>query len=200
MSARSRHAAPLLIVLVTLVVCGSPAERRTLAQDPHGAGKFLGSDACKKCHIKEHRSWQQTKMANAFQTLAPGQAAAAKQAAGLDPNADYRQDPACLRCHVVGLGQEGGFRVGYDAVKDPRKLLGVGCESCHGAGGNYVGPGKKDREYRANHDPRLAQLVQAGYIPAPGEAVCASCHNEDSPTFKPFDFETRKDEDIHEHF
>lgn len=163
------------------------------------AGRYLGSKSCRKCHLKEFRSWEATPMAKAFEVLAPGQKEAEKRAARLDPAVDYRKDDACLRCHVVGLGQEGGFRPGYDVAKDPERLLGVGCESCHGPGGGYVGPGKKDKDYPQQRAARRPLLERdGGYVVAPGRDVCVSCHAPASPSYRPFDFEQQKSRGLHE--
>jgi len=53
-----------------------------------GENAFVGNKNCKKCHIKEFKSWSETKMGQAFETLKPGVNAEAKTAAGLDPDKD----------------------------------------------------------------------------------------------------------------
>jgi hypothetical protein len=67
---------------------------------------------------------------------------------------------------------------GFDRDKD-----GVGCESCHGAGGDYTAS-------------KTMKAIAGGAIEAesvgliiPDEAVCIGCHNEESPAFKGFVFE-----------
>ena len=62
---------------------------------------YVGSTKCKMCHLKEHKSWADTKMAQAFDVLKPGERAEAKTAAGLDPDQDYTTDTTCLPCHVT---------------------------------------------------------------------------------------------------
>lgn len=192
--------------LVVLAVASGPGPAKSVAQDapegqqPAQEHNFVGSRHCKKCHLQEYRSWEETAMAKAYQTLAPGEKAEAKTAAGLDPQKDYRQDPKCLVCHVVGYGKEGGFNLEYDAEKDRNGLLGVGCEMCHGAARDYLGRGNKDRGYAEDHDARKARLeAEAGYQPKPTEQTCRQCHNEHSPTFKSFDFKEREAKGVHEH-
>jgi hypothetical protein len=102
---------------------------------------YIGSNNCRKCHMKQYKSWAETKMAKAFEHLKPGVAAEAKQAAGLDPDKDYTSDAACLPCHTTGYGKEGGF---VDIATTP-DLAGVGCEMCHGAGGSYTASDKMSR-------------------------------------------------------
>jgi peroxiredoxin len=82
---------------------------------------YSGSDACGVCHEPEHRTWQITQHASAYDTL-------------VKHGADT--DPECVSCHVVGLGKPGGF----DLENKPKELEDVGCESCHGRGGPHLSP------------------------------------------------------------
>jgi hypothetical protein len=180
---RSRFGRLLLSCGVFLLLA-SPAS----AQD-HA---YIGAKKCKMCHLKQFKSWQKTQMANAFELLKPGVAAEAKTGAGLDPEKDYTLDAECVSCHVTGHGKEGGF---VDAATTPG-LAGVGCEACHGPGGDYVADDKmslKNKEYKR------ADLVAVGMVFPPTEKQCTGCHNDKSPFFQGFDFETRKAEGTHEH-
>jgi len=160
-----------------------------------GAGEheFIGSKKCKTCHMKQYKSWEKTTMSQAFELLKPGVRAEAKQAADLDPEKDYTSDADCLRCHVTGLGEAGGF---VDAATSPT-LAGVGCETCHGAGSTYT---KKEHMSLKNKKYKKADIVAAGMVDQVGEQLCVGCHNSDSPFFEGFDFEKQKDEGTHEHF
>ncbi len=157
---------------------------------------YVGTKNCKKCHLKEWKSWAETKMALSFDNLKPGERAEAKTAAGLDPNKDYTTDPECVRCHVTGYGKEGGF-VDIETTPD---LVGTGCEMCHGAGGTYTQPehmSLKNKEYKRS------EVVAAGMVEKVSEVQCAVCHNTDSPFVGDdyvFDFEARKDEGTHEKY
>lgn len=80
---------------------------------------FLGSQACKGCHLEAFKVWQGSRHAKAFQSLI-------KKKRSFDPD--------CLVCHSIGFKYKSGFQ-GVD------KTLGfaqVGCESCHGAGSMHV--------------------------------------------------------------
>jgi len=148
------------------------------------------------CHLKEHKSWEATKMANTFEVLKPGERAEAKTGAGLDPDKDYTTDPECLRCHTTGYGKEGGF---VDIATTP-ELAGVGCEMCHGAGGTYI-----QKEYMSlqNKEYKKSEIVAVGLVDEITQARCANCHNTDSPFVGDdyvFDFAQRKDEGTHEKF
>ena len=171
---------------IVMVVSGAAS-----ASDEHA---YIGSKNCKKCHIKQWKSWSETKMAQSFETLRPGQRAEQKTAAGLDPDKDYTTDPECVRCHTTGFGSEGGF---VDEASTP-DLMGVGCEVCHGAGGTYVAD-----EYMSikNKDYKRADIEAVGSIFPPTNDQCVGCHNTDSPFVGDdyvFDFEQRKADGTHE--
>jgi hypothetical protein len=171
-------------VFVIVVLCFG------LAQVPAAEHEFVGSKKCRVCHMKQYKSWEATAMATTFAALEPGERAEAKKAAGLDPAKDYTTDTECIPCHVTGYGKAGGF---VDIETTPT-LAGVGCEWCHGAGGTYLEP-----EYMSlkNKEYKKADLVAVGLVDKVTEAQCLSCHNDKSPTFKEFTFDTEKG--IHEH-
>lgn len=157
---------------------------------------YVGSKNCKKCHIKEHRSWEETKMAQAFELLKPGVRADEKKAAGLDPDKDYTTDKECVRCHVTGYGEPGGF---VDIASTP-DLAGVGCEMCHGPGGTYT-----QDEYMSlkNKEYKKSEVVAVGMVAKVSAEQCTGCHNSESPFVSDdfvFDFEAKKDEGTHEKY
>lgn len=158
---------------------------------------FVGTKGCKKCHLKQFRSWSKTKMASAYEILKPGERADAKKKAGLDPAKDYTKDTSCLPCHTTGYGKEGGFV----SIEKTPQLAGVSCEMCHGAGGEYT---KKQFMSLKNKNYKRADVLAVGLISPVTEKTCTSqCHNEKSPFYdknNPFDFKTRKDQETHKHF
>lgn len=184
----------LLLLIPVVLVFSVPAPHS--AQTEH---EYIGSQKCKKCHIKETRSWAETPMAKAFDILKPGERAEAKTTAGLDPNKDYTTDPVCLPCHTVGYGKPGGF---VDVATTPNHT-GVGCESCHGAGGTY-----NQDQYMSlkNKNFNKAEIVALGLVDTITEETCtAACHNDDNPTKGKgeyvFDFATQNAEpSIHKIF
>jgi hypothetical protein len=163
-----------------------------LASAANAEHSYIGTKNCKKCHIKQWKSWSETQMANAFETLKPGVDVERKVELGLDPEVDYTTDEACVRCHVTGFGKEGGF-TSIEATPD---LAGVGCEMCHGAGAGYTQDGYmtlKNKEYKR------ADLIGVGLVHPVDEAVCTQCHNEEVPIPDyAFDYETKKAEGVHE--
>lgn len=159
---------------------------------------YVGSKNCRKCHFKEYKSWSDTAHAKAFDILLPGNSAEAKKAHGLDPAKDYSTDEKCVKCHVVGLGKEGGYEIGGDEKK-MKDLLGVGCESCHGPGEAYIEFHEKVMKEKMNYKSEQMHALGMAKITAD---TCKQCHNEESPTFdasKPFDFEEMSKTGVHDH-
>jgi peroxiredoxin len=83
------------------------------------AGGFSGNDKCAVCHPQETATWRFTEHALAFDTL-------------VTRGADH--DPECVRCHVVGFGEPGG----YSEAGREKHFENVGCETCHGQGGGHL--------------------------------------------------------------
>lgn len=134
------------------------------------AATFVGHrDGCRKCHLREHRSWSRTPHAKALEKL----------------EGEDASNPECLSCHTTGMGEASGFT----SAEDTPQLAGVTCEACHGAGSVYM-----DEDTMKDRDASLAAGLQL-----PDEATCRGCHNENSPTFPgSFDFEAMRDEGVHE--
>lgn len=184
----NRNTSLILVGMITVLAA-------TAAVRADGEHEFIGSAKCKKCHLKQYKSWETTTMATAFDALKPGERAEAKTAHGLDPAKDYTTDAGCVKCHVTGFGMAGGF-VDVETTPD---LVGVGCESCHGAGGTYTQEhlmSLKNKEYKK------ADVVAAGMVAEVSAEQCVSCHNENATGAEPgfvFDFEANKDKGTHEH-
>ena len=81
-------------------------------------------------------------------------------------DAEQQAGIECTGCHSTGTTAKGVF------------LEGVQCEACHGAAADY-----KKKTIMKDHEKALA----AGLI-TPDSTLCATCHNENSPTFKGFNF------------
>lgn len=106
---------------------------------------FVGDQVCQRCHKAEYDQWKTTLHASAWKTLV-----------------DVKKDsnPECIKCHVVGYQQAGGFKTADDAAR----LSNVQCENCHGMG--------------TQHEAFPAQ--SRGIT----EATCKQCHTkETSPGF-----------------
>lgn len=199
---KRRWIVPILLSVAFIAVLGfARTESPAIAgEDP----EFLSQKGCKKCHFKQHRSWKKTVHAKALDVLKAGEKADIKKKFKLDPEKDYTKDATCLKCHVTGYGQPGGYPAVKDAwSEDEQKLAkanaGVGCEMCHGAGSKY-GPYKKDHE-----DYKRADVVALGLKTPVTADNCTGCHTaEGNPTALDgytFDFEKSMKEDgaIHDH-
>ena len=111
---------------------------------------------------------------SAYETLASEEALAVAKELGIE---DPQADPKCLKCHVTA------FTVMADLENQKITMEeGVSCESCHGAGSGYY--------KKATMKGIAAGEIEAASVGLvmPDEAVCAGCHNDESPTFESFDF------------
>jgi formate-dependent nitrite reductase cytochrome c552 subunit len=146
------------------------------AQEKKPEHKFIGVKKCSTCHKTEAKGnqfakWQASPHAKAFATLAGEKALAIAKEKGMAK--PPQESPECLKCHVTGYGKPAElFDVGF-AKED-----GVGCESCHGPGMDYM---------KMNVMKDRALSVAAGLV-IPDEKSCTTCHNQESPSFKGFDF------------
>ncbi|MBC8425426.1 cytochrome C554 [bacterium] len=167
----------LILVAATAIVLSAFA---ALAEEP----TIIGVPKCKMCHKAktgdQFKIWSESKHAGAFETL---KSEAALAIATEKELGNPWEEPACLKCHTTQafLGAE------LDAKTKYVDEEGVGCESCHGAGSAY-----KSKKVMSDHDAAVAAGLTVG-----GEETCLKCHNEDSPTFKAFDFEERWAEIAH---
>jgi hypothetical protein len=132
------------------------------------------------CHKKveqgeQFRLWSESPHANAFATLASEQSLEIAKEMGIG---NPQEADECLKCHVTGHG-EGELA----ALILPEN--GVGCESCHGAGSAYKKKSIMKAITAGEQDGEALGLITIT------EETCTACHNEESPTFKDFDYEVR---------
>jgi hypothetical protein len=115
-----------------------------------GKSPYLGEQVCSTCHVAQHKRWSDSQHAIAYEDL---------------EEVGKSFDPACIGCHTVGFDKPGGF---FD-INVTGHLLGVQCESCHGAG--------------------RAHVEAAGKKPSPNakwsrQKICGQCHvQKHSPGF-----------------
>lgn len=123
--------------------------------------EYVGAKKCKMCHNKDAKGAQYKQWATT------------KHASAMKSlNAEEAKDPTCIKCHST-YGS-----VDQDLILSLKITDGVSCESCHGPGSKYFPSGTmKNRE----------KAMAKGLI-VPTEAVCITCHNDESPHFKGFDF------------
>jgi hypothetical protein len=119
-----------------------------------GSAAHVGSDACQECHKAEYETWSKSGHARAVASL----------------EKKGRQDDAdCLACHTTGFGRDGGFPAS-GSPSAHADFARVGCESCHGPGGDHV----------------AEESVKLGSILSLGDKcdscvilqICGSCHDD----------------------
>ncbi len=164
--------------------------------------EYVGSAKCKMCHKHQFGAWEKGLHIGAMETLKSEQSK--KIAEEMKLNVPAWQAPECLSCHATGFGS-GGFEVKDEKfwaqttdkgkpTKDVKRmtgLKGVGCEGCHGPGSEY-----KSKKVMKAITVGTTDGASVGLI-EPNEALCISCHNEKSPTYKKFVFAERIKEVAH---
>jgi hypothetical protein len=125
----------------------TPRPPRSLPAPPAASatGPYAGTGTCRPCHAPAYRNWSRTPHARAYAALRG------------KPRATE-----CLECHATRLQRAGGTSL------EPI----VGCETCHGPGGQHNGP--------------------ANIIRTPTETTCRTCHRGHHPD-ETFDFPTDYD-------
>lgn len=169
-----------------------------------GDAKYVGVNKCKNCHASKDKGdqygkWLEEKHSKAFDSLASDKAKELGKAKGID---DPQKSDKCIKCHVTAFG--------VDASKLDSKFdnKAVQCEACHGPGEKHV----KARLAAAAEEDTGDDLFGLGEeeggaerkaIPegeinsSPDAKICQGCHNDESPTFKDFNFEEKKKEIEH---
>ena len=117
--------------------------------------RFAGSETCLGCHPSAAKVWQNSAHGHAWQTLVARDADA---------------DPNCIGCHSVGFGTPSGYRREFKSMK----LVNVGCESCHGPGGQH------DEQRRAGGEV-------TAHFRSIGTGDCRKCHHGEFS--RPFDWD-----------
>lgn len=125
---------------------GEKKSEKTPAGEVPAFMSYATANRCMECHRAIYDDWKKTDHAKAFDTL-------------IKEKED--NNPECFDCHTVGYNRLGGF---FDFEHTP-KLVGVQCESCHGAGAAHVLAMLKKSENKA----------MTSRVP---EFFCRKCHNE----------------------
>lgn len=157
---------------------------RTQDPAPASPNRYIGTSKCKSCHQAEEKgnqyvAWENAPHSKAFETLGGDAAKALGAKLGIP---DPQKAPECLRCHTTAFGVEPKLvKKGFQVEQ------GVQCEVCHGPGEAHM---------KARFQAAAADRPEEK--PAPGEILlgveqetCLRCHNEESPSFKPFCFVER---------
>ena len=142
--------------------------------------KFIGTAKCATCHKTAAQGemfpkWQASQHAKAFETLATPKALEVAKAKGI---ADPQKAMECLKCHVTAAGADTTMVGPKYTMKD-----GVGCESCHGPGSVYQKKTTMEQITTGKVEPASVGMNVAN------KETCVKCHNEESPTFKGFNYD-----------
>jgi hypothetical protein len=159
--------ASLVIILTALTMVFAQADKQA---------KYIGTGKCKICHKlakygNQHDVWEKSAHAKAYATLACEKSLKIAKEMNIE---NPQKSEQCLSCHVTAFEAA-------DSLKEASYTMeeGVGCEQCHGPGSKYKTMAiMKDRE----------KSIANGLI-LPDEKTCLECHNEKSPTYKPFKYE-----------
>lgn len=140
--------------------------------------EYIGANKCKMCHNgmvrqeKIYDAWSQTKHAKALDALKATTPEQLKKMNELLKTAVEKPatDSACVRCHVTGYKEPGGYPAA-DSAKTAAVAF-VGCEDCHGPGGKHMAVPMSDKEGRKKS------------ILVPTVRTCHKCHTaEIAPKF-----------------
>jgi len=173
------------ISILTTLICFATA---VMGFAQEAKPEFGGVATCKACHLTkksgaQYKIWQDSPHAKAFETLKSEAAMKVAKKQGIE---DPTKADACLKCHVTAHGvpaERKGSRLTMEE--------GVSCEACHGPGSEYKGRKVMKDIYEGKVDGAKYGLVKQT------KEVCITCHNEESPTFKGFDYAEYKKKIAH---
>jgi hypothetical protein len=133
------------LALVVAVLGGALAAYASTATE---GAKYVGVTKCRICHMDQYNTWNETKMAHAFDSL----------------QGDETKNADCLKCHVTGYGKEGGFK---DVASTPQ-MENIQCEACHGPGSLHVEAAGKNLGNEGAWEKHIDKVPQES---------CVVCHN-----------------------
>ena len=143
-------------------------------EDP---AKIQTSEACGECHVSAYEVWKRTPHARGFKTL--HRLKTAEAIAGRMGFKLIKRNSYCLTCHYTSTVQN----------EQLRAVSGVSCESCHGAGEDWINihndyGGKGFDHTNETPEHRVARLEQsvAGGMRRPSDiyalaSTCFECHS-----------------------
>lgn len=176
----------IILALIFIVAWSFIADDASKAPAQEKQRKFVGVAVCKACHTgriaekdvatPSYNVWKDKPHAHAYESLASEESKAIAKDMGIE---DPQKADACLKCHITAFGVDAKYLGKKFKVED-----GVGCEACHGAGGEYANI-KVKKAITAGE----TEAASVGLIVNPGEETCLPCHNEESPTYRELNFE-----------
>ena len=146
--------------------------------------KYIGAAKCKNCHGAaesgdQYGKWMSSLHAKAFETLGSDQAKKICAEKGLG---DPQKADECVRCHVTAFGVPAEqIKKGFDHSQ------GVQCETCHGPGEAHM-KARFAAAAKGEGGGAYVKVPADEIAAAPDQTKCVQCHNEQSPSYKPFCF------------
>ena len=143
-----------------------PPKLRMPKPDAAVAPKYVGTLACAECHKGpkmgyQFSKWRMSGHATAHSSLSTKRGYEIAKEMGVKGNPQFAAD--CLKCHTTGFDEPaGGFAESYSVAR------GVGCESCHGPGSDYL-------LEAVMRDPRSAAATG---LKTPDRKTCVRCHEK----------------------
>lgn len=171
-------AATVLLAFMAVLVFGAAQaqeQEKKATEEKAATHQYVGVTKCAMCHKSKARgnqvaAWESAKHSKAYETLGSDAAKEIGKKMGIE---DPQKSPKCLKCHVTAYGVDAKLLGSKYSMEE-----GVGCESCHGPGGDYM-------KLSVMKDQK--QAIEAGLI-LPTEEVCVGCHNDESPTYQKFTY------------
>lgn len=182
--------------LLPVLVFSSLVAERWLDNHAHNfvKNRYIGAKGCKNCHKAEAKGaqfvkWEKDNHAKAWTVLGTDEAKKVGAKLGVD---NPQESPKCLKCHVTAYGET---KKEFKASFDPK--LGVQCETCHGPGEKHAKARFKEASKQKGGADKHIDIPDDEIIKRPGFETCLKCHNEESPSFKPFCFKKKRAEIAH---
>ncbi|MCB9892397.1 MAG: hypothetical protein H6832_04215 [Planctomycetes bacterium] len=166
------------------------------ALEPVAKNRYVGAEACKNCHQDPakgdpYHKWAVRKdgHAQAYARLATAEAKEVGAKHGVE---DPQKSEKCLKCHVTAFGvKKGDIKKGFEMSQ------GVQCESCHGPGETHAKTRFKEAASGKVNPDEYIKIPDDEIIKTVTASTCVECHNDKSPTFKPFCYKERRAEVAH---
>ena len=170
-------------LFIILILYLSPTETYAFKPPDRSKHEFIGAIKCKMCHKKEKKGfqyeiWVESAHSRAYKTLATHEAKELGEKYGV---INPQNDSKCLRCHATGHDAPLSLKGRRYSISE-----GVGCESCHGAGGNYSKSIVMKRIRNGRIDPQSVGLI------IPNEDTCRECHNAEDTIHVKEEFDFKK--------
>ncbi len=161
-------------LITCAAVAGAQPPVEWAREDP---AKIQTAEACGECHVSAFEVWKRTPHARGFKTL--HRLKTAEAIAGRMGFRLIKRDSYCLTCHYTSTVQSDQLRA----------VSGVSCESCHGAGADWIdvhndygGKGFDHTNEAAEHRAERRLRSTAAGMRRPADiynlaSTCFECHS-----------------------